>query len=128
MMHVLELKVLRVSGRRSLPYNTGICHINLPLPNVESAAARSSLEVNVKDVNVVLREKEMDIVRIRREIEALRFAIPLLSDDRPLADDETSELSYPSFSRPELLEGKAGGDDSPSCLAKLHVYPGSTLY
>src|SRR6266699_2736727 len=23
----------------------------------------------------------------------------------------------PSFSRPELLEGKAGGDDSPSCLA-----------
>jgi hypothetical protein len=36
--------------------------------------------------------------------------------------------SHPSFSRPELLEGKAGGDDSPSGLAKLHVYPGSTFY
>ena len=36
--------------------------------------------------------------------------------------------SHQSFSRPELLEGKAGGDDSPSCLAKSHVYPGSTLY
>jgi hypothetical protein len=64
----------------------------------------SSLEVNVKDVNVVLREKEMDIVRIRREIEALRFAIPLLSDDRHLTDDETSELQPPKF----LATGTAG--------------------
>ena len=82
----------------------------------------------MRDVNVVLREKEMDIVRIRREIEALRFAIPLLSEDRPLADDETSELQPPKFLATGMLEGKAGGDDSPSCLAKLHVYPGSTLY
>jgi hypothetical protein len=74
------------------------------LSNVESAAARSSLEVNVKDVNVVLREKEMDIVRIRREIEALRSASPLLSEDRPLADVETSELQPPKF----LATGTAG--------------------
>ena len=65
---------------------------------------RSSLEVNVKDVNVVLREREMDIVRLRREIEALRSAIPLLSDDRPRADDETSELPPPKF----LATGTAG--------------------
>ena len=58
----------------------------------------------MKDVNIVLREKEMDIVRIRREIEALRFAIPLLSDDRPLTDDETSELQPPKF----LATGTAG--------------------
>ena len=58
----------------------------------------------MKDVNVVLREKEMDIVRIRREIEALRFAIPLLSEDRPLSDDETSELQPPKF----LATGTAG--------------------
>ncbi len=56
---------------------------------------RSSLEVSVKDVNVVLREKEMGLVRLRREIEALLSVIPLLSDDRPLADDETSELHAP---------------------------------
>jgi len=65
---------------------------------------RSSLEVSVKDVNEVLREKEMDIVRIRREIEALRFAIPLLSEGRPLSDDETSELQPPKF----LATGTAG--------------------
>ena len=65
---------------------------------------RSSLEVSVNDVNEVLREKEMDIVRLRREIEALRSVIPLLSDDRPLAADETSELQPPKF----LATGNAG--------------------
>ncbi|PYX04341.1 MAG: hypothetical protein DMG85_18005 [Acidobacteria bacterium] len=49
-------------------------------------------------------EKEEDIVRLRREIEALRSAIPLLSDDRPLADDETAELQPPKF----LATGTAG--------------------
>jgi hypothetical protein len=74
------------------------------LPNVESCSGKISLEVSVKDVNVVLREKEMDIVRLRREIEALRSAIPLLSEDRPLAADETSELPPPKF----LATGTAG--------------------
>jgi hypothetical protein len=36
----------------------------------------------VKDVNLVLREKELDIVRVRKEIEALHLAIPLLAEDR----------------------------------------------
>jgi hypothetical protein len=45
----------------------------------------------MKDVYEVLREKEIEIVRLRHEIEALRCAIPLLSDDRHQADDETSE-------------------------------------
>ena len=58
----------------------------------------------MKDVNEVLREKEMDIVRLRREIEALRSVIPLLSHDRPLAADETSELQPPQF----LATGTAG--------------------
>ena len=58
----------------------------------------------MKDVNVVLREKEMDIVRLRREIKALRSAIPLLSEDLPLVDDETSELQPPKF----LATGTAG--------------------
>ena len=65
---------------------------------------RSSLEVNVKDVYVVLREREMDIVRLRREIEALRSAIPLLLEDRPRADDETSEPQPAKF----LATGTAG--------------------
>lgn len=36
----------------------------------------------MKDPNLVLREKELDIVRVRKEIEALHLAIPLLVEDR----------------------------------------------
>jgi hypothetical protein len=36
----------------------------------------------VKDVNLVLREKELDIVRVRKEIEALHSAIPLLTENQ----------------------------------------------
>jgi hypothetical protein len=34
----------------------------------------------MKDVYQVLREKEMDVMRVREEVEALRFAIPLLEE------------------------------------------------
>ena len=34
-----------------------------------------------RDLYQVLREKEMDIIRIRQEIEALRAILPLLSDE-----------------------------------------------
>jgi hypothetical protein len=47
--------------------------------------------VAMKDVYDVLREKEMEIARLRHEIEALRCAIPLLSDDRHHADVEMSQ-------------------------------------
>ena len=40
----------------------------------------------MKDPNLVLREKELDIVRVRKEIEALRLAIPLLVEDRDLVE------------------------------------------
>ena len=35
----------------------------------------------MKDLYAVLIQKENDIRRIRREIEALRFILPLLADD-----------------------------------------------
>lgn len=35
----------------------------------------------MRDVSQVIREKEVEIVRVRREIEALRSILPLLSDD-----------------------------------------------
>ncbi len=35
----------------------------------------------MKDPYQVLSQKEMDIERVRREIEALHFVIPLLADD-----------------------------------------------
>jgi hypothetical protein len=52
-----------------------------------------------------------------KRFEALRSTIPLLSDDQPLDDDETSELQAPKFSATGTAGEKAGGDDSPSRLA-----------
>ncbi len=46
----------------------------------------------MKDACELLREKEAAVVRLRREIEALRCVIPLLLDDLHQADDQTSEL------------------------------------
>jgi hypothetical protein len=40
------------------------------------------MEVIVRDVYMVLREKEDAIQRVRREVEALRSATPLLADAR----------------------------------------------
>jgi len=39
----------------------------------------------VKDPYKVLREKEQDVERLRKEIQALRRVIPLLVDDQPSA-------------------------------------------
>jgi hypothetical protein len=36
----------------------------------------------MKDPSQILRQKEMDIERVRRQIEALHFAIPLLAEDQ----------------------------------------------
>jgi len=35
----------------------------------------------MKDLSQVLRQKEMDIERVRKEIKALHFVIPLLAED-----------------------------------------------
>jgi len=48
----------------------------------------------VKDIYQVLWQKEMDIARVRMEVEALRFSIALLSDETdtvivPPASDTT---------------------------------------
>ena len=60
----------------------------------------------MKDVNLVLQEKEMDIARLRQEIEALRSAIPLISDEQAPADDEVSELPAPKFPATGTAETK----------------------
>ena len=45
----------------------------------------------MKDAYELLREKETAIARLRLEIDALRCVIPLLSEERHQADDETPE-------------------------------------
>jgi hypothetical protein len=41
----------------------------------------------MKEPYRVLREKEQDVERVRKEIQALHTVIPLLSDDQPSSDD-----------------------------------------
>jgi hypothetical protein len=46
----------------------------------------------MKDPHSVLREKEQDVERVRKEIQALLTVIPLLADDQPSSDDVMQEL------------------------------------
>jgi hypothetical protein len=41
----------------------------------------------MKNVYEVLRQKELEMARLEKEVEALRVAAPLLSDDKDLAAD-----------------------------------------
>jgi hypothetical protein len=59
----------------------------------------------MKDVNLVLREKELDIVRLRKEIEALHLAIPLLAEDRDWVEHG---LASPTASSPSQGTGTHG--------------------
>jgi hypothetical protein len=40
-----------------------------------------SVELTMNDLSQVLSQKEMDIERVRKEIKALHFVIPLLAED-----------------------------------------------
>ena len=48
----------------------------------------------MKDVYPVLRQKELDVLRLQQEVEALRVAAPLL-----LADGEAEDYSQPTLPR-----------------------------
>jgi len=41
----------------------------------------------MKDLHAILRQKEHDVERVRREIQALLTVIPLLADNQPSSDD-----------------------------------------
>ena len=44
----------------------------------------------MKNVYEVLRQKELELARLEKEVEALRVAAPLLSDDNELVSDATA--------------------------------------
>jgi hypothetical protein len=45
----------------------------------------------MKNVYEVLRQKEIELARLEKEVEALRVAAPLLSDEGPAAADGNSK-------------------------------------
>ena len=50
----------------------------------------------MKNVYEVLRQKELELSRLEKEVEALRVAAPLLSDDKDAASTETA-VSKPTL-------------------------------
>ena len=50
----------------------------------------------MKNVYEVLRQKELEMARLEKEVEALRVAAPLLSDDKDLASDTAASKPTPS--------------------------------
>jgi hypothetical protein len=56
------------------------------------------MEVGMRDVYEVLRQKEVEMVRVRKEIEALHFVVPLLAEDEDRVQfGLTSPPSSPQF-------------------------------
>jgi hypothetical protein len=45
----------------------------------------------MKNVYEVLRQKELELARLEKEVEALRVAAPLLSDDKELASETAAK-------------------------------------
>jgi hypothetical protein len=52
----------------------------------------------MKNVYEVLRQKELELARLEKEVEALRVAAPLLSDDKDMATDTAA--SKPTLTTP----------------------------
>jgi hypothetical protein len=48
----------------------------------------------VKDPHSILREKEQDLDRVRKELQALLIVIPLLADDQPSSDVYEVPLAF----------------------------------
>jgi hypothetical protein len=49
----------------------------------------------MKNVYEVLRQKELELARLEKEVEALRVAAPLLSDDKEVSSD--TSISKPTL-------------------------------
>ena len=56
----------------------------------------------MKDPHSILREKEQDLERVRKEVQALLTVIPLLADDPPSSDvmNEVPLASFPTHVDP----------------------------
>lgn len=68
----------------------------------------------MKDPYTVLRQKEQDVERVRREIHALLIVIPLLIDNEPASDDVMHLLRLDSA----RLAEKPSADD----MAAMETY------
>jgi hypothetical protein len=70
-------------------------------------------EGTMKDLHSVLREKEQDLARVRKEIQAMLTVIPLLVDDPPTPDVVHEVL---------LASSRAPANPPDNDIAQLEIY------
>ncbi len=58
----------------------------------------------MKNVYEVLRQKELELARLEKEVEALRVAAPLLSDDKEAAIEATNNKPTLAASTPVVQQ------------------------
>jgi hypothetical protein len=68
----------------------------------------------MKDLLTVLRQKEQDVERVRREIQALMTVVPLFTDDHPSSDD----LAFLT----RLASSRTAEEPSDNGMAALETY------
>lgn len=51
----------------------------------------------MKNVYEVLRQKEMELTRLEKEVEALRLVAPLLSEEKELLNGMNGEMAKPAL-------------------------------
>ena len=74
----------------------------------------------MKDLYAVLRQKEQDIARVRREMQALLAVIPLLADDLPASELPASEEDERNLL--SMVSALSAAESSPLGTADLETY------
>lgn len=57
---------------------------------------KSEVLAGMKNVYEVLRQKELELSRLEKEVEALRVAAPLLSEDGEVEEDDSHPTLQPA--------------------------------
>ena len=74
----------------------------------------------MKNVYEVLRQKELELSRLEKEVEALRVAAPLLSEDKEAGADKPTLTTRPG-ARAAHQDSAAGGTAAPQAARARRV-------
>jgi hypothetical protein len=72
---------------------------------------------DMKNVYEVLRQKEMELARLEKEVEALRLVAPLLSEEKEAADAAKSSFGGNQMQQPIRIPQAATASASPTPAA-----------
>jgi hypothetical protein len=71
----------------------------------------------MKNVYEVLRQKELELSRLEKEVEALRVAAPLLSEDKEAGNDNKPSLAATATQQPIRIPQPAVNAAQPAARA-----------